>query len=94
VAISLDDRVTVPPDVLCNDLGGEMVILNLKTQTYFGLDASGVRMWKALTESATIQQARDRLMTEYDVDAGTLQHDMVELIETLVEHGLVATTAP
>ena len=82
-------RVLVPEHVLVQELDGEAVLLNLKSETYFGLDEVGMRMWQALTTSPTVQNAYDALLEEYEVLPGTLQHDLDELLGRLVEQGLV-----
>lgn len=92
--ITFNQRVTVPPDVLMREVAGESVILNLNTETYFGLDEVGTRMWQVLAESETIQHAYDTLLDEYEVDPARLRSDLVSLIEELVDHGLLDLSAP
>jgi len=91
--IPFTTRVSVAPDALVQDLGDESVILNLKTESYLGLDDVGTGMWKALTTSASIEVAYRVLLAEYDVDPDVLRHDLGELVEQLVEHGLVDVEA-
>ena len=85
-------KVAVAPDVLINVVDGEAVLLDLKSECYFGLDEVGMRMWQVLTESASIKAAYETLLAEYDVEPEKLQHDLNGLIQQLVKHGLVATT--
>lgn len=82
-------RVSVPADILMRELDGEAVILNLKSERYFGLDEVSTRMWITLSKSESIQAAYEVLMAEYDVDAELLQRDLNALVEKFVEHGLV-----
>jgi|KBSSwiStaDraftv2_1062776.scaffolds.fasta_scaffold21565_3 hypothetical protein len=82
-------RIRVPPDVLVSDVGGESVFLNLKTESYFGLDDVGTRMWKLLTEGGTVESAYQALLTEYDIDEAQLSNDLDELVQKLVDNGLV-----
>jgi hypothetical protein len=82
-------RVSIPADVLIQELAGEAVLLNLKTEQYFGLDPVGVRMWQLLVAEPSIQTAYERLLDEYDAEPEQLQRDLTELIEQLVAHGLV-----
>lgn len=82
-------RIRVPPDVLVSDVGGESVFLNLKTESYFGLDDVGTRMWKLLTENGTVESAYQALLTEYDIDEAQLSNDLDELVQKLVDNGLV-----
>jgi hypothetical protein len=92
--VSFTQHITVPSDVLMREVAGESVILNLKTETYFGLDEVGTHMWLALTASNTIQQAYESLLNEYDVDPDVLRSDLTKLIEELVSHGLVELGVP
>ena len=90
--IDFSQRVSVPEDVLIRVLDGESVILNLASETYFGLDKVGTQMWTSLTESGSIQVAYDVLLTEYDVDAQQLRIDLTELLTQLLDNGLVTLT--
>jgi hypothetical protein len=87
--IAFESRVRVPEDVLLSDLDGESVILNLKTETYFGLDKVGTRMWSALTTADSIQAAYEALAAGYDVDPEQLRSDLSAILEKLLEHGLL-----
>lgn len=87
--LSFAMRVTVPADILTRELEGETVLLNLDSGSYFGLDDVGTRMWMKLATSESIQAAYDILLAEYDVDAVMLRRDLHNLIEKLVEHGLL-----
>lgn len=87
--IRLTSRASVPPDVLIQELQGESVLLNLRTGRYFGLDSVGTRMWMALTTAESLQAACDSLLDEYDVEQERLQQDLRNLVEKLVERGLV-----
>jgi hypothetical protein len=71
------------------ELEGESVLLNIETETYFGLDDVGTRMWTLLIASETIQQAFDALLDEYDVAPETLKTDLTDLLQQLVEKGLL-----
>jgi hypothetical protein len=52
-------RVAIGADVLVRELQGELVLLNLKSETYFGLDEVGTRMWSVLTSTPSIRAAVD-----------------------------------
>ena len=82
-------RLTIKPDVLIREIGGESVLLDVERGTYFGLNGMGTRMWTALTTSDSVQAAYQSLLAEYDVDAQVLSKDLDDLVAKLVEHGLV-----
>ena len=72
INIPFSARVSVPDGVLARNLEGESVVLNLKTEKYFGLDEVGTRMWTLLTDAGNIQSAYDSLAAEYRRRAGTV----------------------
>ncbi len=87
--ISFADKVTVPAQVLVRLLEKEAVLLNLETERYFGLDEPGTRMWQLLTAEPSVENAYQKLLDEYDVDEDTLRNNLSELLEKLIENGLL-----
>jgi hypothetical protein len=87
--ISFDMRISVPSDVMIQEVAGESVLLNLKSERYFGLDDMGTCMWRSLTTASSIQATYDEMLNDYDVDAAQLRRDLHDLVENLVAHGLV-----
>ena|ERR1700739_981615 len=89
--ISFADRAIVPSNILIRFLDQESVLLNLNTERYFGLDSVGTRMWQLATSAPTIDAAYFQLIEEFDVDPDTLRSNFSELLDHLVENGLLAT---
>ncbi len=87
---TLPQRVTISPDVLLQELNGEAVLLDLKTERYYGLDDIGTRMWQLLDSNGQVEAACARLLQEYEVDETTLKDDLAELIDKLAEAGLIS----
>ena len=90
MAGSLPARVTVPTDVLVQEVSGETVLLSLETERYYGLNQVGTRMWELLAESGDVQTVFQKLLEEFEVDESTLRSDLTELIEDLVDDGLLS----
>ncbi len=82
-------RVAAADGVMVRDLDGEAVVLDLKTEKYFGLDEVAAAMWTALTGAETIRAAYEALLAAYDVEPEQLEADMAKLISNLAEHGLL-----
>ena len=89
MAVDFQKKAVVPEHVLFRELEGESVLLNIQTETYFGLDDVGTRMWNVLAEHDSIQSAYETLLTEYDVDPRTLKQDLGGIIAKLHEKGLI-----
>lgn len=92
MSFSFTDRVKVPDGVLISGLQDESVLLNLDSERYYGLDDVGTRMFSVLTSSDSVQSAWERLKKEYDVDHEVLRNDLIYLVESLVEQGLIEVT--
>ena len=92
MTISFSDRVVVSDGVLISHLQEEAVILNLESERYFGLDDVGTRFLTVLTSSESIEAAYETLRREYDVDPQALRDDLRDLVEKLVEQGLLIRT--
>jgi coenzyme PQQ synthesis protein D (PqqD) len=89
MAFALTDRATVPDGVVSRELDGETVLLNLETGMYFGLDAVGTDMWRAIREAATLGEALTAVRGQYDVDETTIRTDFLQLADELLAKGLL-----
>jgi hypothetical protein len=87
--VTFSNRAVVPAHVLIRHLDGESVLLNLETEKYFGLDATGTRMWELVTNSPSIEAAYCELTREFDVEPELLRTHLGELLGQLVENGLL-----
>ena len=88
--MNFQQRVKIAPDVMVRAFNNEAILLNLKTETYFELDDIGVSMWQHLTDSRTIQAAYEALLDEYEVEPARLKADMIDLLNKLLDNGLIA----
>lgn len=89
MSISFGERLVLPEDVLISNVQGESVLLNLNSERYFGLDEVGTRMLSVLTASNSIQTAYEALLEEYEVENEALRRDLADLIDRLVDQGLL-----
>jgi hypothetical protein len=87
-------RVEVAPGVVFREVGGEAVLLDLASERYFTLDATGTRMWALLAEHGETSEVVHLLLAEYEIDEAVLERDLDELIERLLSEGLVVVRDP
>lgn len=71
------------------DMGGEVVILDLKSGTYYGLDVLGARVWSLIEQPASLVAIRDTIMSEYEVDAATCERDILTFLNQMQAAGLI-----
>ena len=84
-----DTAIRIRKDVVFRELEGEMVLLNLATGVYFGLDAVGTRIWALIDGRRSAADIVETLTGEYDVDGETCAADLAHLLETLRANELV-----
>ena len=87
--MSPPEHITVPTDVLHQQLGEETVLLHLGTEQYYGLDEVGSRVWQLLREHRTLDPIVAALLREYEVDETTLRDDLERLLDELADLGLI-----
>ena len=86
--MSSSRKLSASVDTLVNLVEQESVLLDLKSEQYFGLNESGTRMWAALMETRTVEGAYEKLLAEYDVEPEQLRKDLDDLVEKLLARGL------
>ena len=82
-------QVRIFPDVLFRDLSGEAVLLDLKSQRYFGLDEVGTRIWQLLNKDGCIETVVAAMCGEYEADEAELRQDLRSFLLDLAEAGLI-----
>jgi hypothetical protein len=86
--VTLDDRVEFSEDVIAQQVGDEMVLLDLESEVYYGLDPVGRRIWELLTEHRRLRVVFETMVEEYDVTPEVLQQDLLQLVQELQARGL------
>ena len=88
--ISLQQKVRISSEVLAQEVDEETVLLDMKSESYFGLDEVGTRIWQLLKETGDLQTVFDTMLEEYDVDEKQLKKDLLDHVTQLVEAGLIS----
>jgi hypothetical protein len=94
VALSPSTVVARDPDILFEDVGGELVMLSIRSGKYFGLDPVGTEVWRVLAEPRSIEDLCAALTEIYDVDGETCFREVSTFVEALVRGRSVVVTQP
>jgi hypothetical protein len=84
-APALENTFMLSRQALFRDLGGEAVILDLHSGTYFGLNAAGTRIWQLIEQRGRLDAVLDQLCLEYDAAPDRLRTDLLDLVARLAE---------
>ena len=86
---AIPDDVVIGEEVLYQTLQDEVVLLNIKSQKYYGLNDVGARMWELLLEHRNVAKVADILSRTYDGEEAAIRADLNRLIEDLLKGGLL-----
>jgi Coenzyme PQQ synthesis protein D (PqqD) len=92
--MKLDQRFQVSDDVIAREVAGEMVLLDLASGLYFGLDPVGSRIWDRLSDGpCTLAEVCDLIEAEFDAPRDQIEQDIVALAHQFTEKKLIASAA-
>jgi hypothetical protein len=80
-------------DLLVQPMDDELVMASLEAGEYYGLAATGKRIWELLAAPITFGDLCATLVREYEVDAETCAHDVLAFVGELASEGLVEAAA-
>jgi len=87
--MNLHQKVVISDQVISQEVMNETVLLDLQSESYFGLDAVGTRIWQLIRQDKDLEYIYATLLAEYEVDESRLRADLEELISLACEHGLI-----
>jgi Coenzyme PQQ synthesis protein D (PqqD) len=89
-ASSRPQRFQPNPRVRIRELADEAVLLDLETGTYYGLNATGRRVWELLANGLSLPATLAAMESELEVPRATLEADVEALLTDLERAGLLA----
>ncbi len=89
-----EQRFEAHPDAVARVLEGGMVMLDLNTGMYFGMNEVGARVWQLLSEGMTLSEIIATLLGEFAVEESTLRDDVSTLLRELIERQLLRPVEP
>lgn len=77
------------PDIVSEEIDGEVIIVNLKNGNYYSLTQSATVVWSSLARGATLERMHDVLRQRYLGDAHVMQQGLIDLIRALETEAIV-----
>jgi hypothetical protein len=81
---TVSGSVEIGDSVLYQTVGDELVLMDMATQEYFGLDSIGSDVWHLILEHRDVSVVAKRLAGIYAVDEQTARGDIEPLIADLL----------
>jgi len=87
--MDIEKSVHFSQSVFSQEVDGEMVLLDMNSENYFGLDAVGTVIWQAMQEHKKLGDVLNFLIEYYEIDEEILKNDLLQFVENLEKSGLI-----
>ncbi len=74
---------------ISSGFGDEMMLMNLETGDYVGLNTVSADIWRQAEKQSTAQQIIDYLLQQYDVEEEVCKREVLTAMEEMLEKGLL-----
>ena len=86
--------VVTAKDKRYSNLNKDTVILDLKSEEYYGLNHVGSTVWHLLQEPRTVSEIQEMILSKYDVEAEECFQDLKAFLESLEIQELIDILKP
>lgn len=89
--LELSSRSIISPisDQVSSELNDDIVILNLASGIYYGLNEVGARVWQLIQQPCRVGEIQGVLLEEYDVTPEACHQELLKLLQELKKAGLI-----
>jgi len=77
------------PDVVFENFGDEVILLNLQSGRYYSLDPVGMYFWELLTQGVTPSAIGEKIAGTYAADTGAIGSDLDALLAEFQAESLI-----
>ena len=82
-------KIQQAPGVLFNQVDDDLVMMDIKSGNYFGINPVGAEIWNKMEEPITVQEIINQLLAEYDIDEETCRKETLTFIQQTLERGFL-----
>jgi hypothetical protein len=85
-------------DVIARDIAGETIIVPVRSRvgdldSIYALNDVGSRIWQLIESNVPVSRIIETVCEEYETDTASATQDVLELLSSLTEAGLVRVNA-
>jgi Coenzyme PQQ synthesis protein D (PqqD) len=92
--INPDTIITQGEGLVSSQIDGEIVMMSVNNEQYYGLDAVGSRIWELIAQPRSVFEVCETLLSEFQVDRDTCQRDVLKFVEHLYAEKIIRIVAP
>ena len=90
VTIVEETLITRSDEVMTASVHDEIVMMDIESGHYYGLDDIGSEIWERLEARRTFGDLIDSLVVDYDAERAVIADDVRKLLMAMAEHGVVS----
>lgn len=75
--------------MLFNNIGDEVVMMDIEQGAYYGLEKVAARIWALTEQPASVAALCSRLTDEYEVAPETCRQEVTTFLGDLINHGIL-----
>ncbi len=75
--------------ILASNLENEVVMMDVESGSYYGLEEPASRIWDLLAEPKSVSDLVVALQSEYDITPEQCQHEVISFVEELKKRKVV-----
>ena len=79
--------------IVQSKIGEEVVMLDMESGFYFGLNSVASVIWGMLKEEIGFEQLIDQLMSQFEVERALCEADTHELLDQMLEKNIIRKVA-
>jgi hypothetical protein len=87
-------RVRQSADVVSSRMGDTGVLVHLRTNRIFEVNATGLRIWELAGDGQTLLDIRTMLQREFEVETERLDAELLALVAELTREGILDDDNP
>ena len=76
--------------IIQSKIGEEVVMMDIDSGFYFGMNGVGSKIWYYLSSPITLDDLIRNLMIDFKVDEQTCKADTIEFLESLLEKNIIS----
>ena len=76
-------------EIIQSKIGEEVVMLDVESGFYFGLNSVASIIWGLLENEITFHELIDQLLSQFEVDQSVCEQDTQELLDQLLEKHII-----
>lgn len=81
------------PDVIWEEIDGEVVLINLESGTYYSAEGTGAAIWRLVESGRSADEAARALGRAWEGDPADIREGVRVFLSRLIEEGLVVPEA-